>query len=175
VADPTFTSARFPAPWLDESNSSELGRAIVRRAIMDLGLCEIPPGSNRSPRIDGYLKAVGSPVGSPWCAAALSAWWRESGAEVPPKLAGSVDAWRAWGKATGRWSRAPIPGAAAVYGTPEDASHIEVVARVSPQLLLVGGNVGLGSFTREGWVVDLRPLAVDRLLGFIHPTAPVTP
>lgn len=162
--------ARVAAPWLDESNSTPLGRAIVRRALLDVGLCEIPPGSNTSKRIDEYLTAVGSPLRSPWCAAAVSAWFRESGARTPPKgTAGSCDAWRAWAKREGLWTRQnPRPGDAAVYGTEADASHIEIVARWYPRPLTVGGNVGLGEYTREGWIVDLRPLAVERLLGFVR-------
>lgn len=30
---------------------------------------EVPKGTNRSPEIDAWLTALGSPLGSPWCAA----------------------------------------------------------------------------------------------------------
>jgi hypothetical protein len=60
------------AVWLDDT-VSEMQQAIVRRAMCDIGIVEMPPGSNRSPTIDQYVAAVGSPPGSRWCAAALAA------------------------------------------------------------------------------------------------------
>lgn len=160
---------RVAAPWLDDSNSSALGRAIARRAILDVGLLEQPPGSNRSPRIDDYLTECGSPLGSPWCAAAVAAWWRESGADIPPSEAASCDAWMRWAKKTGRWSRTPVPGAAVLYGIPTDAQHIECVVRVTPLRLVVGGNTAFTGYSREGIACDLKPLTIERLLGFVHP------
>ncbi len=40
---------------------------------------ESPPGSNRSPEIDEWLTALGTPLGSPWCAAFVHACLRASG------------------------------------------------------------------------------------------------
>jgi len=40
------------AAWLDNS-VPELEQSIVRRAMRDIGIVEMPPGSNRSPTIDG--------------------------------------------------------------------------------------------------------------------------
>ena len=69
------------AEWLDDTVPA-LDQAIVRRAMCDIGIVEMPPGSNRSPRIDEYVAAVGSPVGSRWCAAAVAAWRRGGGSAV---------------------------------------------------------------------------------------------
>ena len=160
---------RSLAAWAPGSTPA-LSLAIAKRALLDVGICEIPPGSNRSGRIDEYLKAVGSPVRQPWCAAAVSAWWREAGAEIPPRLAASCDAWMLWGKDTGRWTTdRPVIGAAVVYGTPTDAQHIGVVVRTDPLLLSVEGNSAFAQFSREGLAVTLRLVAKDRLLGFVHP------
>lgn len=38
-----------------------------------IGTAEQPKASNRSPDIDRWLKAVGSPLGSPWCSAFTTA------------------------------------------------------------------------------------------------------
>ncbi len=40
---------------------------------------EVPPGSNRGPRVDYYLKTAGSTPGNPWCAAFLYAMAMETG------------------------------------------------------------------------------------------------
>lgn len=53
-----------------------------------VGVQEVPKGTNRSPEIDRWLTAIGSPLGSPWCCAftygcyveADIPWaWRKSG------------------------------------------------------------------------------------------------
>lgn len=53
---------------------------------------EQPPGSNRSPEIDRWLKAVGAPLGSPWCAAGAYDWVTEAGHKAPKK-SGRVQDW----------------------------------------------------------------------------------
>jgi hypothetical protein len=147
-----------------------LNLAIAKRALLDVGICEMPPGSNRSGRIDEYLTAVRSRVGEPWCAAAVAAWWREAGAETPSREAASCDAWMEWAKETSRWAAEPVIGAAVLYGTLADASHIGVVVRTSPLLLSVEGNTALMGYSREGVAVDLKQVARDRVVGYVYPT-----
>lgn len=158
------------APWLPAATPA-LNRAIVQRALLDIGICEMPPGSNRSGRIDEYVRAVGSPLGSFWCAAAVAAWWREAGAETPPRDAGSCDAWWAWGLKTFRVAGEPAPGAAVLFGVPGDAQHIGVIVRTSPLLLSVDGNTSLGGYSRNGVAVDLKLIerTNGRVLAYVHP------
>lgn len=164
---------RVSAPWLDSTNAvgqSALQNKIVRRAMLDVGICEMPPGSNRSTRINEYVAAVGSPLGSFWCAAAVAAWFREAGAKTPKIEAGSCDPWVHWAKKNGYWYREPKPGYAVVYGTGDDAQHIGVVVRVTPILMSVEGNTSLGGYNRNGVAVDLKEVATSRVLGYIAPT-----
>lgn len=163
-----MTATRLGAPWLDATTPA-LHAAIVRRALLDVGLCEMPPGSNRSQRIDEYNTATGAPVGSYWCASAVTAWWRESGADVPSHSAASCDAWLAWAHATARFTATPSPGDVVLYGTPADASHCGVVVRVSPLLLSVEGNTSLGGFDRNGVAVDLKLVNTPRVIGYVSP------
>lgn len=65
---------------------------IVESARQYLDVRETPPGSNRNPVIDRWLKAVGAPLGSPWCAAAAFDWITEAGLK-PPKKSGRVQDW----------------------------------------------------------------------------------
>ena len=64
----------------------------VEVATKYLNVQESPHGSNRSPEIDAWLKAVGSPLGSPWCAAFVHACLMEAGV-MPPVKSGRVQAW----------------------------------------------------------------------------------
>lgn len=157
------------ARWLPAS-TPELNRRIVKRALLDVGVCEIPPGSNRSGVIDDYNQRASAPVGSFWCAAAVHAWWQDAGAAVPEAGPAGCDEWMKWAKKTGRWSDKPSPGAAVVYGKPTDANHIGVIVRVDPILESVEGNTTIGgAFNRNGVAVDLKSPELSRVLGYIHP------
>ena len=159
------------ADWLDDAVPA-LEQAIVRRARCDIGIVEMPPGTNRSPRIDEYVAAVGSPVGSRWCAAAVAAWWRESGAQVPPLDAGSCNAWMRWSERSGTWTNNPQAGSAVIYGKSGIAVHIGVVVRTEPELLSVEGNTSItGNPEVNGIAVALKQIARSRVLGYITPRA----
>jgi hypothetical protein len=161
---------RTLAPWAPTA-TPPLALAVAKRALLDIGICEIPPGSNRSGRIDEYVQAVGSPLASFWCAAAVAAWFREAGARTPPSSAASCDVWMGWAKLAGLWQPAPAIGSAVVYGKPTDASHIGVIVRVDPLLLAVEGNTSLDGDSRNGVAVDLKLAHPERVLGYVRPEA----
>ncbi|MEO7043229.1 MAG: hypothetical protein ABI035_13285 [Gemmatimonadaceae bacterium] len=157
------------AAWLDDT-ASALESAIVRRAMCDIGIVEMPPGSNRSERIDEYVGAVGSPPASRWCAAALAAWWRECGAMTPTHDAGSCNSWLAWAIQRKMLNQEPRPGRAVIYGSGGSASHIGVIVRVTPLLLSVEANTSVGGdFDPDGVAVALKQVSTTRVLGYIQP------
>jgi hypothetical protein len=159
------------ADWLDETIPA-MEQAIVRRAMRDIGMVEMPPGSNRSPRIDEYVAAVRSLVGSRWCAAALAAWWRESDAAIPVADGGSCNAWMTWAIRQKIWSNDPLPGSAVVYGRNGAAAHIGVIVRISPVLLSVEANTSIaGELDVNGIAVTLKRVASVRVLGYVTPRA----
>jgi hypothetical protein len=147
-----------------------LALAVARRALADVGICEEPPGSNRGPQVDAYVQAVGAPLASFWCAAAVAAWFRDCGAAIPPTSAASCDVWMGWAKLNGLWQSHPSIGAAVVYGKPTDANHIGVVVRTSPLLLAVEGNTALEAYSRNGVAVDLKLVNPARVLGYVIPS-----
>lgn len=156
------------AQWLP-SDLSQLQSDIVRRALQDVGVCEDPVGSNRSPEIDYYNTATGSPLGSSWCANIVTAWFRDAGAKVPPYNAGSCEQWHTWAKANGCWEDTPDVGYGVLYGSSGLAHHMEVVVRTHPLLLSVGGNTTIDGFTTNGELCTLKVVATTRVLGYIKP------
>ena len=42
---------------------------VLKIAENEIGVCEVPPGSNRGPRVNEYLKCIGLRPGNAWCAA----------------------------------------------------------------------------------------------------------
>lgn len=146
-------------------------RKICQGAFDDLLVCELPPGSNRSPEIDAMNKAVGVAEGSYWCASWVSRVWREAGADVPGKNgSASCDEWMLWAKKSGRWTDTPSIGAAVLYGKPGDANHIGIVVMLDPMVCTIEGNTVIGAFERNGWVVGLKMMATNRVLGYVVPT-----
>lgn len=121
--------------------------------------------------------------GYPWCAAGAADWWREAGAETPPISArwwrehnkgvvlgpASCDGWLRWALITGRFSPIPVVGAAVLYGTRADATHIGVVLRLTPILSSIEGNTTFNSYSREGVACDVRPVTRERVVGYVHP------
>lgn len=157
------------AGWMGD-DVPDLNKAIVLRAFADVGICEVPGGSNRSGRIDEFARRGGSPVGSYWCALAVAAWWEDAGATVPPSERGSCDKWLAWAKAGNSFSDTPVIGAAVLYGKPTDATHIGIVIRTSPYLLSIEGNTSFSGFSTNGEAVLVKKLDAARAIGYVHPT-----
>lgn len=158
------------AGWLP-ATTPPLAKAIIFRAFQDLGICEIPPGSNRSGRIDTYAKRGGSPLGSWWCALWATAVLVDAGADVPATSRGSCDVLMTWAKGAGLWKeRGPVPGDLVLYGVPGDARHVGIIVRHMPYLLSIEGNAPLGSApSNNGEAVVLRRVATSGILGFVSP------
>ena len=124
-----------------------LGAKVANAAIKDYNdkVRENPiqPGKKFSmtgPRVDAYLKVINCDPGKPWGVAAVAAWFKESGAEIPTGKGQAEDAvsaakgWVAWAKKTKRFSTTPTIGAAIVYGVKtaniESPNHLGCVVQV---------------------------------------------
>jgi hypothetical protein len=158
------------AGWLSP-NLPALNKNIVFRAFADLGICEMPPSSNRSGRIDTYNQRAGAPLGSYWCASQATAVYVDAGADVPPSARASCDTLRAWAKREGLWKSTALEGCLVIYGTPADAHHVGIIVRVSPYLISIEGNTAFSGFTTNGEAVLVKKVDTTRVLGYIHPRA----
>jgi hypothetical protein len=149
--------ARLLLDWVDSpgNKGSKLGYAIARRAAQDIGVCEDPPGSNRSLQIDEYNVLAGSPLGSFWCATAVGCWYRLSGARVPPAY-GNCDQWLTYGIKWNCLQDIPLIGSIALYGTPTDIIHVGIIVRTYPYTMAIEGNTTLEGFSRNGEIVTMK-------------------
>lgn len=162
--------ARLPdlAPWLPAATDESVA-AVVRHAIARVGVCEMPLGSNRSTLIDEWAREAGAELGSFWCANFATKCWRDAGLPTAGKGKDpSCDDLMAWAKATQRWSSVPSLGALVFYGpNANDATHVAIVVRTSPAVLVVGGNERWGAIaSRNGVAVQLRAEARTDILGY---------
>lgn len=173
------------AGWLvPGSNCTALGQTIVLRAFADVGIEEVPVGSNRGVRIDAMTGRAGLPVeqnttthvGWYWCGIWVGTVWIDCGALVPQDYA-SCDAWLA---SLNEPTYVPQPGDAILYGlkkglryeqrTSWDAHHIGLVARTAPLVRTIEGNRSFaGTASNNGQAVDYGPLARQDVLGYITP------
>ena len=155
--------------WLP-SNLDERVVRVICAALDDVGEHEEPAGSNRGPYVDGVVAAVGSPLGSYWCAAALAKWYRAGPIAMPPAQLGSCETWRRWALTTARLASKPELGGAVLYGTATHASHCGLIVCLSP-LLSVEGNTSLDGYSRDGEAVQCKLVNREHVIGYIHRSA----
>lgn len=177
--------------WLDPALVSDLQWRIARRTYRDEGIGEVPKGSNRSGRVDRYLRRAGVPESvirsgmGYWCAAWAGAVWHDAGAEVPSAYA-DCDRWVGYARKNGLWvpasevvtrlksreGAATLVGGATLYGTPTDASHIGVVTRADPDYFRnTEGNTSSNGYSRNGTLCESKDVSFTRLLGVALPRA----
>lgn len=163
-----------PFPWLGDA-PDQLRLAILERSRADVGILE--DGANRGPEIDAYLKRAGVPPSvieagkGYWCAAWAGAMFADAGALVPKNYA-ACDSWLPYMEKCTAAELATVakPGDAVLYGVPGDAQHIGIVWRVSPLVLTIEGNRGLGgSGTNNGIAVDVDGVKRKDVLGVVRP------
>jgi hypothetical protein len=160
------------AGWLHEGNSTALGRAIVLRAMADVGILEVPLGSNRGKRIDAMTRRSGAPLGSWWCGIEVGAVFADCGALVPEGYA-ATDNWLPY------VVKEPVIGAAILYGLRKpgpvvnwgNAHHIGIVVRLEPMVLSIEGNRAFAGSSNNGVAVDIGPVLRTDILGYFHPRA----
>ena len=157
-------------------------KAALERATEEIGVLEAPPGSNRGPRVDTYLKAVGLNPGAgsfPWCAAFVYFCFNEAsetGGRRNPlvKTAGVLEHWNKAEqrgarriKAADAMARPELikPGQIFVMDFGKGAGHTGVVRGLRDgKLITIEGNTNDGG-SREGIGVFER---AGRTLGSIN-------
>lgn len=191
---PLMTIAPVVAPrkfgWLVPGyNCTQLAFDLLMRADRDIGILEVPNGSNRGTRIDAMAARAGFPppkdpkaAGPYWCAIAAGCWAADVGLMVPKGFA-LTDEWLPYVK-TGKWDAKPAPGDFVLYGLRRagpvvswgDAHHIGIVARVAEpalgQLITVtieGNRSFAGTASNNGVAVDIGPMTRRDILGYVAP------
>lgn len=174
-----FDESHWPgeAAYIDQSTVSALQFRIVRRALRDVGLCEIPKGSNRSTRIDRYLRESGVPDSvirsgeGFWCAAWAGAVYRDCGARVPLAYAACQN-WLNWGLKQGTLKKAPAVGAVVLYMSGANRSkthHCGIVIRVdNGYTVSIEANTTLNGYSDNGLFCGIKEVSVDKVIGYVH-------
>lgn len=163
----------------------DLASAVIEIAQSQIDVREVPPGSNRGPQVEGFLRSVKLTGGHPWCMAFVYWCFAEAAAalKVPNRVpvTGHVrDAWRQAGKiasgvrivtaqAAADDPSLVTPGMVFFLGFDGDTGHAGIVTgNVNGLLSTIEGNTndggsreGIGVFRRVG-----RKVTGDKVLGF---------
>lgn len=159
-----------------------VGTRVLEAAKRDLGVVEIPMGSNSGPRVEEMQNQTwfAGTTGWPWCvAAAWGTWlWQETltpatGLRNPYPTA-SVEQLEAWARQNGWTAQTPRPGDLACLHAGE---HVTVVEKVGKDgtFVGIGGNQGnmvkRTTYSLSSITTVVRPPA--RIAAQIGHTAPV--
>jgi hypothetical protein len=175
-----FGLATLPVALAPASGS--LPDAVIRIAAGEVGVREVPPGSNRGPRVNDYLKSVGLGGGYAWCAAFVFWCFREGSKQLGQlnpaiKTAGVLDMWnraRAAGFLTVGAKEAAAnpsllaPGMIFVFSTGSGLGHTGIVIGINGlQIETIEGNTDAGG-SRNGIGVFRRHRSIKSInCGFI--------
>lgn len=189
-----FNDPNDPFKW-DESvvsrnNYGEITQAAkgaVRRAIeislRDKGIRENIVNGNANTdtdsggRIDQMLRNVGCTPGMPWCASAVTTWWREAGLKTPKNSEGAAGCpqWVAWARRNNLWSSTPVVGAAVLFDwkNGKGYGHIGMVIQINNDgtLDIIEGNTSTPTVKGAvGCWTHRRPVNWQFIAGFVIPS-----
>lgn len=149
-------------------------------ALLHIGVCEDPVGSNRGSEIDAWADEFGSPRGSFWCALSVAKARKAGGLWIPPHDVGSCDEWYLQAELAGKLLTEPCHGAAVLYtngativngryANRKDIVHIGIAIRLRPVLFSVEGNTTLGKYDRNGYVQTMKEVDRARVQAYVAP------
>jgi hypothetical protein len=175
VVGPLTWGALFGVDTAEHAPASPLGAAAIAVARAEIGVCEAPPGSNRGPRVDEYLRRVGlDPVTGcfAWCAAFVYFCFDTAAADSNRRnpLVKTAGVLAAWNQAERHGARriSPLeaaaqpglvkPGQIFVLDYGRGVGHMGLIAAIrGGKLVTIEGNTndggsreGIGVFERTG-------------------------
>jgi uncharacterized protein (TIGR02594 family) len=148
-----------------------LGQSSLEVATKQIGVQEIPKGSNAGPEVEIYLKSVGLTKGYSWCMAFV--YWcvkqaanMNSSTAIPlKKTAGVLDQWNSSPQLR---ITTPVPGCVFIMDFGKGQGHTGFVEMVLPngKIQTIEGNTN-DDGSREGYKVCRRVRCITTIKGFI--------
>ena len=151
--------------------------SVLASAVAEIGVTEVPPGSNAGPRVEEYLATVHLPKGNPWCAGFV-AWCgvQVMGSAWPVPRVGGCATLGDWAKKVGWRMLNPKLGDVFLLHFPKlgrfaHTGFITDVPDASGKWGTIEGNTS-GGGSREGWGVFRQRRAFGANDRFIRIGAP---
>ena len=149
---------------------SPLAEETLKVATSQLGVQEMPKGSNAGPQVEGYLKSVGLGKGNAWCMAFV--YWcvmnaSKNKAVINPlkKTAGVLDQWNS--KPLLKQNQ-PQSGDIFIMDFGKGQGHTGIVEKVvGLKVMTIEGNTN-DDGSREGYEVCRRERSISSIKGFLR-------
>ncbi len=148
-----------------------LAEEALKIATTQIGVQEVPKGSNAGPQVEKYLKSVGLGKGYAWCMAfvfycSLEASKKKGTILSLKKTAGVMDQWNS--KPTLRKS-IPEAGDVFIMDFGKGVGHTGLVEKVlsSTTIQTIEGNTNTDG-SREGYAVCRRTRSISSCKGFLR-------
>lgn len=146
----------------------------LEAAISQLGVEEVPRGSNRGPQVDQYIKSVGlDPAGKySWCMAFMY-WCMQQAADAMGrqnpmyKTGGVLLQWKMRKTLYGKYN-SPKPGDIFIMDYGKGTGHTGIVERVEDGIVhTIEGNTN-DEGSREGFEVCRRTRPRGKIVGYLR-------
>lgn len=137
-------------------------------AVSQIGVEEIPRGSNKGPEVEAYLKSIGLGGGYSWCMAFV--YWcvlKASGSSNPLKKTGGVLA--QWNARPELRVKDPMPGDIFIMDYGKGLGHTGFVEKILPEgkIQTIEGNTNADG-SREGYAVCRRVRNQKTIKGYLR-------
>lgn len=140
-------------------------------ALTQLGVQEVPKGSNKGPQVDVYLKSVGINFPASWCMAFVYWSFNEAAISmsIPNMLAKTGGVLDQWNKRKAKYSVSnPKPGDIFIMDFGGGKGHTGIVKRVDKKnIYTVEGNSN-DEGSREGHEVCERLRSLTSIKGYLR-------
>ena len=149
----------------------KLSESVIETAKTQIGVQEVPKGSNAGPEVEIYLKSVGLGKGYAWCMAFVYWVTNESAKKlgiVNPllKTAGVLNQWN---KRPVLRVKTPQTGDIFIMDYGKGQGHTGFVSQVLPNGIIetIEGNTNADG-SREGYAVCKRTRKISSCIGFLR-------
>jgi hypothetical protein len=148
---------------------SELSKQTILYAITQIGVEEVPKGSNKGPDVEKYLKSVGLGPGYSWCMA--FAYWNVQKASIKlgikNPLFKTAGVMAQWNNSKALHSATPAPGYLFILDEGKGLGHTGLVEYVVGNTIhTIEGNTN-NDGSREGYEVCRRVRKILSCKGFL--------
>lgn len=144
-----------------------IATAALKAASSQIGVTEIPRGSNKGPEVEIYLKSVGLGGGYAWCMAFVFWCVMHTKLTNPLKKTGGVLA--QWNAKPELRKTIPEPGDIFIMDFGNGAGHTGFVEKIMPngKIQTIEGNTNADG-SRDGYAVCRRTRNISTFKGFLR-------
>lgn len=149
----------------------KLSESVIETAKTQIGIQEVPKGSNAGPEVEIYLKSVGLNKGNAWCMAFVYWVTNESAKKlgIVNPLMKTAGVLTQWNNRPAMRVKIPQSGDVFIMDFGKGQGHTGFVSQVLPNGIIetIEGNTNTDG-SREGYAVCKRTRKISSCIGFLR-------